>query len=180
MVRCGLSSLCYSKNLSRRSSCCRSLGCHLFNGEKFLCGADHFTRKMLVNTWDLRNVAVVCRLRSRVGVVRRCELYKKYVILLHFFITECIFHQKEPKANMTIFLCWVSLFPYYDSKEQVHFYTLKCLNTGETGCPTRKRAKASRPPCIHDLCECRIKISIVNAAVVVSIFGRLRFVGIPP
>ena len=31
-----------------------ALGCHLLDGEKFLCKADHLTRKMLVNTWCLR------------------------------------------------------------------------------------------------------------------------------
>ena len=33
-----------------------ALSCHLFDGEKFLCRADQFTRKMVVNTWALRIV----------------------------------------------------------------------------------------------------------------------------
>ena len=37
-----------------------ALSCHLLEGEKFLCRADHFTRKMLVDTLDLRHMWLWC------------------------------------------------------------------------------------------------------------------------
>ena len=87
--------------------------------------------------------------REPVGVVCRCEMCKN--LFCDAFYGGGIFHQKEPKADMTIFLSWAPPFPYNDSEDKQHLIHVKCLKHKGTQAQNVKRAKASGPPCISCL-----------------------------
>ena len=100
----GLSNACSCMVLrcvfERHDAVCQLLplgGCHLFDSKKFLCGADHFARKLIVNTCDLKNMRQSCMDVVPPACVCRCAMWKN--VLFCFFLAGGIVRQKRPNIE---------------------------------------------------------------------------------
>ena len=143
--------VCAARKKSRWSSCCPCQRLPSFHPPTLPVRNATFRSQNACKHFGFEDHEAVVHLWRSLCVKVKCA---KICCFIAHCIAEGIFNRKEPNIEQVKF-CFGPPFSILQFLRKTCFHIKTTLNTRKTRGPTRKRARASRPPCGCEMCVCR-------------------------